>query len=283
MTASTAISSCLVCGSGGRDAGVLQGILRQCGSCGFVWTADALGPAEDLYDASYYREGGYEDYLVPVARRFEALRRVQWLRSFGHPATLVEAGSAAGFFVEAAGQAGVDARGVEVSDAAARYATDVLGVAVRQGRFETAAFDSPFDAVCAFHVLEHVERPRAFLDAAWNALVPGGLLALEVPNISSPAARRLGTAWEGLQPEYHRWHFDRASLTALVGERGFEVVGCDTASFRFYMTPVYRRRHARRLLPADVRNLRSWRLTHPSRGDLLRLVARRPPAGQGRR
>jgi 2-polyprenyl-3-methyl-5-hydroxy-6-metoxy-1,4-benzoquinol methylase len=239
-----------------------------------------LPRAADLYDAGYFCGGGYEDYLQPSARRFEAARRVEWLLSFGRPATLVEAGCAAGFFLEAIAQLGIAAEGVELATAAAEYARDQLGVVVRQGCFESEVFESTFEAVCAFHVLEHVEDPHLFLDAAWRVLEPGGLLALEVPNICSTAARRLGTSWPGLQIDYHRWHFGPATLARLVTEHGFEIVHRDTAVFRLYMPPRYRRRHARHLLPADVHNLASLRLTHPRRGDLLRLVARRP-AGHG--
>ena len=115
--------------------------------------------------------------------------------------------------------------------------------------------------------------------AAWRSLKPGGVLALEVPNIASGAAARFGIRWAGLQPEFHRWHFSPGSLVRLVEAHGFVVAQRDTAVFRYYMPAWYRRRHVRELLPADLISLRSGRLTHPSRGDLLRLIARRPELG----
>jgi 2-polyprenyl-3-methyl-5-hydroxy-6-metoxy-1,4-benzoquinol methylase len=279
MTAAAEVSTCLVCGSG-RSRGAYEAALRQCLDCTFSWTAAEIATPEELYDDAYFNGAGYEDYFVPSARRYEAGLRLQWLLAGGTPATLVEAGCAAGFFVEAAEGNGIAARGVEVCAAAVRFARDDLGVKVTRGCFESAVFGTAFDAVCAFHVLEHVEDPQEFLDAAWRAVEPGGRLALEVPNIASGAARRLGTSWRGLQPEYHRWHFTPASLARLVTDHGFEIIQQDTAVFRFYMPPAYRRRAGRGEFPADVRNLRSVRLTHPSRGDLLRLIARRPTAGE---
>ncbi|WP_345635160.1 methyltransferase domain-containing protein, partial [Rugosimonospora acidiphila] len=123
---------------------------------------------------------------------------------------------------------------------------------------------------------EHVEDPRAFLGAAREALVPGGWLALEVPNIASAGARRLGTAWQGLQPEHHRWHFTPESLIRLAMQCGFHIVRHDTTFFRYYMPARYRLRHVHRLLPADWTGTGCLRLTHPSLGDLLRVVARLP-------
>ena len=276
MSATSTVVPCPVCGALERSDDPLGGRLARCGACRFAWTIATIDAPEALYDDEYYDEGGYDGYLVPSARRFEAARRLRWLLGHERPSTLLEAGCAAGFFVEAAVAAGISATGIEVSEAMATYARDELGLAVRHGRFEAHDHDADVDAVCAFHVLEHVEEPRAFLDAARRALRPGGLLALEVPNIESPAARRGGLAWRGLQPEYHRWHFGPRSLERIVADAGFRVEHVDTLVFRYYQPPRYRRRAGRGQIPTDVRNLRSVRLTHPSRGDLLRLVARRP-------
>jgi SAM-dependent methyltransferase len=278
LTSTVHIETCQICGLTG-PGGLLDGALGQCGSCGFAWTRADIGPSAELYDSSYFGGGGYDDYFQPTARRFESRLRVRWLLRTGPVSSLVEAGSAAGFFVEAARAAGIDAQGVEVCESAARFARDHLGVPVRHGDFESIDFSEPFDAVCAFHVLEHVEDPHEFLEAALAAVRPGGRLAIEVPNIASAAARRLGPAWQGLQLRYHRWHFSPDSLIRLVSAHGFEVVRQDTTVFRSYMPVRYRWRHARHILPADLIDLRSSRLTHPDRADLIRLVARRPTTG----
>ncbi|MEN3616253.1 methyltransferase domain-containing protein, partial [Plantactinospora sp. ZYX-F-223] len=146
----------------------------------------------ELYDESYFTGEGYEDYFLPGPRRFESGRRLRWLLSVARPASLVEAGSAGGFFVEAALRAGIAAEGVEVCAAAARFARERLGVPVRHGCFESDVPERVVEAVCAFHVLEHVEDPRRFLLAARRMLAARGWLALEVPNIASAAATRLG-------------------------------------------------------------------------------------------
>jgi 2-polyprenyl-3-methyl-5-hydroxy-6-metoxy-1,4-benzoquinol methylase len=275
MTTMT-MAACAVCGSAGAGRPRLAGSLVECGRCGFVWTAAETAQLEDLYGEGCFRGGAYEDYLQPSARRFEAGRRLSWLLRIGRVSSLVDAGCAGGFFVEAAVRAGIDAAGVDLSPQMAAHARDQLRLPVWQGRFEAAPLEAPVQAVCAFHVLEHVEDPNTFVRAAWKLLEPGGLLAVEVPNIASPAAKRLGLDWPGLQPSYHRWHFGPTSLRRLVERHGFDVVMQDTAVFRYYMPGTFRRRHARHLLAPDVRNTRSIRLTHRRRGDLLRMIAQKP-------
>jgi SAM-dependent methyltransferase len=281
MTAVVVGGACLVCGQRGPRESVLDGLLHRCADCGFTWTVQSSAPPEELYDSAYFSGGGYDEYFRPGPRRFEAERRVRWLRSVTArrglwPASLVEAGSAGGFFVAAARAAGIDAQGVEVSEAAARYAREQLGMPVQHGLFERAELAGPVQAVCAFHVLEHVSEPNEFLRAARRALTPGGLLAIEVPNVACPAATRFGLDWPGLQPRFHRWHFTPDSLLRLVTAHGFVPVRQDTAVFRYYLPVRYRLRQARHQVLQDIRHTGSVRLTHRHRGDLLRLVARRP-------
>jgi SAM-dependent methyltransferase len=281
MTATRAdVTTCMVCGPRPEQPPALDGVLRRCASCGFGWTASAPASPTELDDEAYYDGGGHEDDFLPRPRRFEASRRLRWLLSMARPGSLVEAGPAGGFFVEAARGADIDASGVEVSPVAARFARERLGVPVREGRFESFAPARRVDAVCAFQVLEHVEDPRAFLGTARETLVAGGWLALEVPNIASAGARRLGAAWPKLQPEHHRWHFTPESLMRLVMQSGFHIVRHDTAFFRSYLPARYRWRHIHRLLRADWAGTGSPRLTHPRLGDLLRIAARLPRNGR---
>ncbi|MFY1635537.1 class I SAM-dependent methyltransferase [Solwaraspora sp. WMMB335] len=272
----TVATGCLLCGSTGTGQPITEGLLRRCATCQFVWTAGDLPPPEELYDRAYYETDGYQDYFASAGqRRFESARRLRWLCSRVRPADLLEAGSAGGYFLRAARDAGIDASGVEVSAAAASFAREHLGVPVRTQRFEDHEPGTAVEAVCAFHVLEHVTDPRQFLAAARAALRPGGWLALEVPNIASAAARRLGSAWPAIAPEYHRWHFTPESLSRLLAETGFRVVGQDTIFSRFYWRAPARLRQARNLLVADFAASRSLRVSHPYLGDLLRIFARR--------
>jgi SAM-dependent methyltransferase len=253
--------SCCVCGSRRRTFAAAH--LARCVECGLVYTP---APPEAGYDGGYYETGGYHAYFSRAGQwRYEATRRLRWVAAGHRPRRLLEAGSAGGFFLEAAMRAGIEAEGVELSAASARYARNELGVAVVEASFEEAELRGPFDAVCAFHLLEHVPDPKRFLAKARSVLAAGGRLALEVPNIESAWATRTGVEWPGLQPEYHRWHFSPRTLTRLVTSAGFVLERCDTLFARFYARPLQRLRRLT-VLPA----------VHPALGDNIRLLARCP-------
>lgn len=279
MTVEAAPDACCLCGEDAADAEAIPGgVLLRCRGCSLSRTGGDAEAAEVLYGDDYHAGDGYDDYYDPVARRFESKRRLAWLRSVGRPERLLEVGAAAGFFLDAARARGIEVLGVELSASAAAYANERLGVPVQAAAFEVAELRGPFDAVVAFHVLEHVADPMAFARRARSLLAPSGLLALEVPNLDSAASRRLGAAWPHLQPRFHRWHFTPATLGRLVADAGFDVVSADTVFSRYYWRAVPRVLHARELFVADLAASRRVGVAHPALGDFCRLIARPTPS-----
>ncbi|MBO4207216.1 class I SAM-dependent methyltransferase [Micromonospora echinofusca] len=227
---------------------------------------------------------GPEDRAAAAAQqRFEAGRRLRWLLTTVRPATLLEAGPADGYFLEAATTAGIPAAGIEISATATRFAREQLGQTVHHGSFETLAPHHRAHTVCAFHVLGHVENPRTFLHAVRTALSPGGWLALEVPNTAA-AVRPVDGRWPTPTDtrDDHRWHFTPETLTRLLVQTGFRVISHDTVFSRFYQQPRARWRHVRKLLVEDWLATGSPRLSHPHLGDLLRVFARHDGRALGR-
>jgi SAM-dependent methyltransferase len=259
---------------------------RRCGSCGFCWTLAAGSHVRrpEVLDTDEAARG----YLAQSARwRYEATRRLRWLWATTRPAALLEAGSAGGFFLEAAARAGIRASGVELSEPLVRYARDELGAKVRHGLFEAGAPPDPVQAVCAFHVLERVDDPAEFLAAARRALAPRGWLALEVSNTGQVGLHRRDLPLiAGLAPASppvptprpasatDRWHFSPRLLSRLVEAHGFVVRRADTVFDRAYLRP--RERYAPRGLRAFVAD---WtrtgtpRASHSRLGDRVRLLA----------
>lgn len=191
------------------------------------------------------------------------------------PTTLLEVGAAGGFFVEATQRAGIAAEGVEISAEASAFAINELRVPVRAANFLTEPITDSYDAVCAFHVLEHVADPHEFVSKMGQATEPGGLVYIEVPNVQAVTIRRLGLAWTGFDIDHHLWHFSAETLMALVESTGLEVVEVYTLFSRHYWRPWRRIRNARSLFVADLASGRTVRVVSPRAGDLLRVVARK--------
>ena len=208
--------------------------LHRCGECGLLFAPDRnAGELQDLYDARYFDEypGGESYEEDPAQRRYEAARRIELVRRYRRSGRLLEIGAAAGHFVEAARDSGFDPIGVEPAADLARAATERLGVPVLAGFIEEVDLpDGEFDVACAWHVVEHLSEPHHALVRLRDALVPGGHLFVEVPNIDSVQATRRRQHWANLDIGRHVGHYTSSALRALLEGAGFDVLMTETAA-----------------------------------------------------
>jgi SAM-dependent methyltransferase len=163
----------------------------------------------------------------------------------------------------------------------ASHARKELGLDVHTARLSEAEADlaaERFDAVCAFHVVEHLPDPLGAMQLIRRTLRPGGHLLIEVPNAQSRAARRQGKRWKPLDLPHHLGHHSPASLRELLSRAGLEPLSLDTVPFAYYSAaaaPV-------RLIQGALEGLRGGAppssRPHPSAHQLLRASARRAAA-----
>jgi SAM-dependent methyltransferase len=149
--------------------------------------------AESMYDESYYRSGpdvaadgrsGYADYRRETSNADAlAVALTTWL----DVDRCLDVGCAAGFFVEAMRDLGVDARGTDVSDAAfglgAPAVRPHLGVADVAGGLDEP--DGGRALVTAFEVLEHLPPESAPLAVAELARISSSHVVVTVPSYGS--------------------------------------------------------------------------------------------------
>ena len=92
-----------------------------------------------------------------------------------------------------------------------------------------------YDAVVSTEVIEHLLLPRGLLQAAMQALRPGGVLVLSAPyhgylkNLALALTGQFDQHWHPLRDFGHIKFFSRATLTALVRECGFVDIQYATA------------------------------------------------------
>lgn len=276
-------TACWACGADTRPATeVSWATVERCDSCGLLLQPDrSPTDVHELYDASYFSDypggGAYDE--DERSRRYEAALRVRFLRRFVRSGRLLEIGAATGHFLAAARAGGFDVLGVEPSVEAAEHARERYDVDVITGFAEAVEFEpNSFDVVCAWHVVEHIPEPLRVLIRIAHIIRGGGVLAVEVPNIESVQARRLGDAWPHLDVDHHVAHYGPDSMRRLIKRSGLEVVEVETFPGTGYFPPGQALRpatlagYARELLAVRALPRRS----HASKHELLRVVARVP-------
>ena len=236
---------CLLCG--GTDATPVQCFVLngqplatvRCPRDGLLWLDPRPVPAfyELLYAEHYYGvppdDPLFEQASLPAqAPRPEKRQAAGWRMDEIErhslpgraPGRLLEVGFGGGEVLEAAYARGWEVLGLE-SVAACVVSALARGLPARQRRLADLARDEAlagdFDAVGMFSVLEHVLDPERTLLDARRLLRPGGVLALRLPETPPQGAPASLIA--------HVYHFDKATIAALLRRCGFRVVHAETA------------------------------------------------------
>jgi SAM-dependent methyltransferase len=199
------------------------GDIMRCHGCRTVYTVfrerDRFDAANRTWGEAAWIRGRVlsQPYLQRTAHD-----RLGHLRKHVGAGTLLEVGPNTGEFLAVAARAGFRVTGVDWMDAVLpmhRLPAITL--------YEMDLMDLPgtgaYDAVTAFHVLEHVSSPARFLGRVWELLAPQGILFLEVPNFASWDRRLWGKDWD-MFLEYHHLHYEPSTLRRLLEDARFEVL-----------------------------------------------------------
>jgi SAM-dependent methyltransferase len=197
----------------------------ECAACSvaFYRGAESAERIDDLFPDAYFTDGGagYPDYLGD-----EAIRRRQagaYLRRLaesgvaggsGHRA--LDAGCAAGFFMDEARRVGWEVVGCDVNQSMVAHAQTALDLDARLGGFLDLEFaPESYDLITMFGALEHLPKPRLVMKRIHELLKPGGAVAIETWNRHATIARLLGAHWHVYAPPSCLWYHTRRSLRRL--------------------------------------------------------------------
>jgi SAM-dependent methyltransferase len=213
--------------------------VAHCAECGFAVTTPCP-PAQEMgayYPSGYY--GSAEQRRFPGivetlqnalytlrVREVEAVADVEGPVPNGSAGVrrVLDVGCGRGVLLQEFRRRGWEVQGTELSESASAYARQTLKIPVKLGSLETIHFPANhFDAITLWHVLEHVENPRALLSEINRILKPGGVLLVSVPNFGSFEARASKDKWFHLDVPRHVTHFSDATLESALNESGFDV------------------------------------------------------------
>lgn len=192
--------------------------LNRCNACGFVYLSswqESLANAAQLYD--YYAHLTDAD----LAERHSAENRarqhalLQKLSSHTTGRKLLDVGCGDGQLLQTAAEAGWDAAGIDLSEAAVDLCRRRGLDASNTDFFDRSLDTQRFDVIVMSELVEHVPAPQRFLSRAESLLEPGGVLYLTTPNFGSLARRMLGERWSVMHPE-HIGYFEPSTLKDMV-------------------------------------------------------------------
>lgn len=205
--------------------------IYRCLSCGLGFL-DPRPTKEEfvtLYSREYFATQ-YDEGVEPDSPEFKKWlslleHRVRFFKGKKKCGKLLDIGCGNGYFLALCRSKGYEVQGIDVSEWAAKYATQKLGLSITIGQIDDIELPSHyFDIATMWHTLEHTLDPRQVVSKVKNWLKKDGILVIEVPNYEGTDARNYWEDWIGWQFPYHFYHFTPQSLKELLGICGFRVV-----------------------------------------------------------
>lgn len=196
----------------------------RCPQCGLVYADVTTEDIRNAYELDYYKQV-YPDYETDrnIHER-NSSKLLEEIEKTHAPGSLIEIGSAFGFFLHTAQQRGWKTCGYELSQYASSIAREKYSQNVRTEDFLTACVDTPVDVVCMFDTIEHLLRPSQYIEKVNRVLRGNGALIITTGDLSSLLSRISGQKWRMVMPPLHVYYFSRKTLTRLLERHGFRVI-----------------------------------------------------------
>jgi len=198
--------------------------LVRCATCATVFASEA--PAASALANAYHAADYNSSEEAALAATVYQAALEPFLATLPKRGIALEIGAGTGVFLSHLRHLGFEQPvGIEPSPAAIAAAAGEIKACIREGIFTGDEF--PADSVslvCCFQTLEHVPEPRAFVEAAYRMLAPGGMIALITHDYTAPINRLLHRRSPIIDIE-HLQLFCPASLQRLTTAVGYGLLG----------------------------------------------------------
>lgn len=220
--------SCPICC--GQEYKPVSEKLLKCKSCGVIFN-NAWAPmaySEEYFIQEYTAQYG-KTYIDDFDNIYALSQRRLDIISENLPLepglSLLDIGSAAGFFLKAAMDRGIkDLAGVEISAYASSYCMEHFGIKVYNSPFDRAGINRKFNIITAWFFLEHCQDPLFSLEKISGLMEEGGILALSLPSWFGPLYYFHRDEWIRSHPSDHRIDLSPGSVKKMLQGAGFKTL-----------------------------------------------------------
>lgn len=213
--------------------------IGRCTGCGLVYLRERPDPRDlDVYYPNTYKcfqpyadRGVIMQTLARLVARAKR-RQIERLMPPGSR-TLLDYGCGSGTWLSELRKAGctLDMMGTDIFDEPLSSLRAQGIRAVRCDDEDLFAHVSPgsLGVIHLFHVIEHVPSPKRLLMRLRDALVPGGVIVGQTPNVASYGCRVWGEAWNQWHPPHHFVLFSHETLARHAEAAGLEVASISSS------------------------------------------------------
>lgn len=193
--------------------------IEECKQCAFRFTNPR--PTSDelpsYYESKDYishssEKKGILSYVYQQARKYSLAQKYKLIQQYPAHSKILDYGCGTGDFLNYCKTHNWDATGIEPNPHAREQAVHNHKLHVEDEAFVNHLPPSSFDVITLWHVLEHLPLLKERTTALVNALKPGGLLIIALPNPDSWDAKHYQNFWAAYDLPRHLYHFNPETL-----------------------------------------------------------------------
>lgn len=220
--------------------------LNKCSNCQFVFTQNVPNGTEI---AKYYQSDTYVSHsdtrkglffkLYHIAREIalKSKRKLIQQHLGKQNGSILDIGSATGYFLNHMKTNGFDVEGVEPDADSRKLSESNFNIKSNSPDDFFENNSSKFDVITMWHVLEHVHDLHKYVVELSKRIEDKGVIVIAVPNHNAVDREFFGKYWAAYDVPVHLWHFEPKTITKLFNQNGFDLIKKKSMPFdSFYVS-----------------------------------------------
>lgn len=218
---------CNICNSS-NNINIYRGIIK-CKTCTHCF-ADISIDYDDLkkiYKKNYFFGEEYLNYQNDkniIIKNFNLrLNKLKKYFNFKNK-SLLEIGSAYGYFLNLVKNNFKHVSGVEISEDCLNFCSENYDFKIYDFLEFENNLDGKFDIFCLWDVIEHLKDPNKYLNKINKLSNKGAFIALTTGNIESMNAKVFKENWRLIHPPTHLHYFSPKSIEEILNRNNFKII-----------------------------------------------------------
>ncbi|MBC6401690.1 MAG: class I SAM-dependent methyltransferase [Ekhidna sp.] len=208
--------------------------LTKCSECELVFTNPRPNKKSlpEYYQSEDYishtdKGNNLINLIYKCVRRYTIRKKFKLLRKYFSGKKLLDYGCGTGDFLNYVSRKNLQTFGYEPS----KVVQEILKIKKINFVTNLKVEKAQYDIITAWHVIEHVPKPKKAIKLLRKKLTDSGTLFIAVPNIKSFDADYYQENWAGYDVPRHLYHFSRESFGRLIEKTKLKII--DTLPMKF--------------------------------------------------
>jgi len=198
----------------------------QCTQCNFLFTQnipdeESIGSyyASEEYISHSDTKKGIVNRLYHIVRKIMLGKKYRLIKKISSGKTILDIGCGTSYFLNYMKDKDFQPLGIEINEQTRNFGKQHFGLNIlHPEKLLRGEINQKFKVITLWHVLEHLYKPKLYLQKIAKILDDDGVLILALPNPDGFDAKYYKNYWAGYDVPRHIWHFTPRTIDRLLSD-----------------------------------------------------------------